>query len=853
VTRYFLRALAAHLRRGRSLFLLTLFGVALGVAAVLSIQIINANALAAFSGTMQAVSGEADCSVLGRTPSFDERLLTKVLGCRGVAAAWPLYRTQVALGGSGGGRPGSPGGEEEESFLEVLGIDLFAPVRLPVSAPLGEAVSALSRRGWVAVSPQLARSMHWAAGDSLRVSSGSRTAVLTIGALIDFQKMSPLAGNRLAVMDIAQVQSLLGRPGEIHQIDVRVDKGADLGAVMAELQRALGPSLMVLRPEQRRQQAAGLLSAFRLNLTALSLISLFVGIFLVYTSTQASLVRRREEFGLLRSLGATRQQVLALILGEVLLLAFFGTVAGLLLGYWAAEANLRGVNSTLSNLYLLEQIERLHLPPWLYLMAAVIGAAGALGGAIWPALDMSRRDTRSLLTAFTLHERVGSLARPLALTGTSILLAALLWFRWWGNNWKPGGFVLGLAVLVGLPLLTPLLVQAICGRIRIRGFGVRYSLKGLAVRLHTSSFAVAALGVAVSMLIGITLLVGSFRRTVETWVSSSVRADIYVTTVSWSRAGSEAALDPVVIEQLASVPGVRAIDRLRQFYAWSGGRRISLGGVDLGLAAGSARFPLVRGDPAEAIRRVREEGAVLIGEPLARKAHLGPGDMLRLTAPGGENALPIAGVYYDYTTEAGSAAVDLRTMERIYGPGPITNVALYLEPGLDSDRFSDLLKRKFAGIPLEIRSNRALRERILRIFDQTFAVTRILQLMSLLIAVSGITLTLLILARERVAELALYRALGAQRRQIFAIFLGEGIGIGVLGLLLGFLGGICLAVILVRAINPAYFGWTIRFHWPAGAIVEQAITILAAAALAGIYPAARASRVPAAELSREDV
>ncbi|MFQ6673042.1 MAG: ABC transporter permease, partial [Candidatus Tectimicrobiota bacterium] len=213
---------------------------------------------------------------------------------------------------------------------------------------------------------------------------------------------------------------------------------------------------------------------------------------------------------------------------------------------------------------------------------------------------------------------------------------------------------------------------------------------------------------------------------------------------------------------------------------------------------------------------------------------------------------PIAGVYYDYT-EGGSAAMDHRTMTHAFGPGPVNSVGLYLEPGLDAERVVDELKERFADFPLRIRSNRRLREDILAIFDQTFAVTRILQVMSLLIAVGGITLTLLVQAQEGISELALYRALGARREQIFRIYVGKGLGMGLLGLGLGSLGGIALAGILIFLINPAYFGWTIQVSWPWGALTQQATTILAAAALASLYPAVRASRTPATELSRDDL
>jgi putative ABC transport system permease protein len=169
------------------------------------------------------------------------------------------------------------------------------------------------------------------------------------------------------------------------------------------------------------------------------------------------------------------------------------------------------------------------------------------------------------------------------------------------------------------------------------------------------------------------------------------------------------------------------------------------------------------------------------------------------------------------------------------------------------DRVIDALRAATAPAPLLFRSNRRLREEIFTIFDQTFAVTRILQVMSLVIAATGIALTLLVLARERVSELALYRSLGATRRQLFGWFLGQGLAMAVIALALGAAGGVVLAIILVFVINRAYFGWTIQLHWPWPGLAGQVLVILVAALLASLYPALAASRTPAAELARDDL
>jgi putative ABC transport system permease protein len=250
---------------------------------------------------------------------------------------------------------------------------------------------------------------------------------------------------------------------------------------------------------------------------------------------------------------------------------------------------------------------------------------------------------------------------------------------------------------------------------------------------------------------------------------------------------------------------------------------------------------------------VAEEEGALISEPLSRATGLGVGDRIPLAGPAGEASFPVIGVFYDYGNERGAVFLDLAALEPLFGPGPPHAIGLYLEKDRDPERMVQRVRATFPDLPLRVRSNRRLREDVFRVFDQTFAITRFLELVCLAVAVCGITLTLLILARERISELALYRALGARRRQIFRIFLGKGMGIAVLGIGLGLAGGIALAAILIFVINRAWFGWTIQVHWPWTGLAAEMLLILLAAAAASLYPAARASRTPATELSREEV
>jgi len=851
VIRFLLRSLQRQARQSRVLFLLAVVGVALGVASVVAIQTLNQGAMKAFDGSVRAISGQAELSVTGPGPAFDEAVLVKVLADPAVTAAWPLCRVDAAV-------PGRPG-----LLLDLVGVDLLASARLPLTeAPEASDVTvdllaALTKPGWMAVTPALAAEQGWSVGDTVTVSSGSRTADLWVGALVDFQALEPLAPQTLAVMDIAQVQGLLARPGLIHQIDLQLRTGTDPESVARRLGVTLGAGMRVITPEQRSQDAAGLLSAFRLNLTALSLISVFVGVFLVLTSVQASLARRRREFGILRCLGATPRQVVQLILLETSVLGLVGVGLGIPLGYLVALRNIETVSATLTSIYILEGIDKLVLPVEVMVLGAVVGLGGALAGAIWPARDMARRDTLALLAPVTRHQQTGRAAGRLSRLALFMATTATLWFGVFGRGTQWGGFVYGAVMMLALPLVVPLVVRGVAGRVRPRGVGLSLSLRNLGVRLQTTSFAVAALAVTVSMLVGITLLVGSFRQTLVTWLDVTVRADVYVTSESWVRAGNEAFLDGAFLADLRDLPEVAAVEEQRRLRVRSADGRhlIWLNGIRVAAVPGAelaTRLPLLTGDPDEVAAGLAR-GEMLIGEPLARKAGLAIGDTLALAGPGGPVPFRVTGIAYDYTSEGGTAFVTMPALWRVFPAEPPNNAALFLRDGIDPQAVVADLRNRFADRPLIFRSNVDLRREVLAIFDQTFAVTRTLQTLALIIAVLGVALNLLVQSRERTGELALLRSLGATRRQVFRLFLGEGAAMGFLGLAMGLVGGVGLAALLILVVNRQWFGWTIQPAWPGVDLLQQVLIVLLATVAAAAIPAFKAGLAGAEQLTRDDL
>lgn len=824
------------------LYALSAVGVALGVAAVVSIQMINQNALAAFSASVDAVSQNADLLVRAGRDVLPEKALAEVLSDRDVDSAQPIHKVEVAHFDSDG----------TKRYLDVLGLNLAVPGSLPLSGAPDSLGEILAVRGWSALPPELADELGLEVGDRFRVVAGTRAVELRMSATVDFRRIAPLASSRLLVMDIAQSQDLFQERGVIDEINVFLVKGASARVAQERLRSKLGDVASIMTPGERRQQAEGLLRAFRLNLTALSLISLLVGLFLVYTTIQATLVRRRRELGVLRSLGATRGQVLRLLLTEAAVVGLIGTLIGLPIGWFAATLNVETVSGTLRDIYLLDEIERLVVPTWIYVLAACLGLGGAVLGALLPSIDAAKREPRELLGRSSLADTSSRWSPRLAVLGGALLATVSMWYVLVGQTQGYAGFVLAAALLLSIPLLTPFVMRAISARAPADSLGAAYAIRTLqGGRAQSSALTVAALGIVFSMLVAITFMVGSFRATLEVWIDRVVLADVFISTATSDHGSRLAGFGPAVVDQIRGVDGVEMLDAIRRREGRANERPVRIVAVDLSLPGSIDRFPMIESDGGDLREALLGGGAVLITEPFARKSETWSSGEVRLETPNGIHTAPVAGVFYDYSTENGVVYMHKTLFETLFGETRPIGLALYLRQGVDPEQTVAALRESLATPGLNIRSNRTLRTRVFEIFEQTFAITRLLQGMSLLIAAFGITLTLFVIAKEREAELALYRALGATRRQVFQFFVGKGAALGGVGVVIGAAGGALLASILIFIVNRQLFGWTIQVFIPWAALLEQVTTIVVVALAAAAIPAFRASTTPATELTRD--
>ena len=383
-----LRYIAQH----RLLALLNVLSVALGVAVYIAVQIANHSANRAFAATVDLVAGKADLQVSAPVGGLPDEVLPRVAQHPGIRAATPLVRGFVTL-------PDLPG-----EYLQILGIDVFTNEPFRTSELAGFEESGFDVQRWladpnaIAISDAFAR-LNWIkSGDSLRVQVNGGEQTLRV-AFIMRSSMGAAADEHLAAMDIGWAQELLGRRGSLSSIQLQLAEKTMRDEISANLRTVVPPDATIATPAQRSQQVENMLGGFQLNLTAMSLVSLLVGMFLIYNTVSASVVRRRKEIGILRSLGVTRNEVRTLFLSEASALGAVGVLVGSAGGMLLAQTLVGTVAETISSLYVRLSVREIALTPWIFGSAAVLGMASVVVAAWLPAAAAAKMDPARALHA----------------------------------------------------------------------------------------------------------------------------------------------------------------------------------------------------------------------------------------------------------------------------------------------------------------------------------------------------------------------------------------------------------------------------------------------------------------------
>jgi putative ABC transport system permease protein len=831
---------------------LMLVGIALGVAMVVSIDLANSAASRAFDLSTEAIAGRATHQIVGGSTGLDESLYTRLRVQGGVTDAAPVvtdYFTSPQLGG----RP-----------MQLLGVDPFAeaPFRSYLSAGAAygpetgnnQLITFFTRPGALIMSEGLAGEYGLRVGDAIRLHiNGQQKSGVLVALLRPTDRLSARALDGLVLADISTAQELAGQVGRLDHIDLILP--ADNGAAEQRIAALLPPGVQIVTVGARSGAVAQMTAAFRLNLTALSLLALVVGMFLIYNTMTFSVVQRRALFGALRCLGVTQGEVGRLVLVEAVGAGALGSALGLGLGVLLGQGAVRLVTQTINDLYFVVTVRGLAVSGSSLAKGAAVGMLATVAAAALPAREAALVPPQLALRRSDIEERAGRLVPVSAAAGGLLLLAGvgLLAIPTRSLIVSFGGlFAVVLGFALTAPLVTRLLLRAATPATS-RVFGVlgRMAPRSVVGALSRTAVAVAALMVAISVVIGVGLMVGSFRTTVIDWLGQTLYSDVYIAVPEVTGTHPTAPLDPAVIKIAAGWPGVRSYELQRSVTVASPAGQVAVSGVST--AASAAHRTFISTDTGgQSVEAALAGGAVLASEPLANRLNLPRhGAAITLDTDRGPHTFPVAGIYRDYSSSQGVAIMTLEVYRHYWNDNALSAMSLTLQPGVNPDTVAHNLGARLAQVQeVSVQSNRSLRNDVLRVFDQAFAITNALQLLAALVAFVGVLSALLSLQLERAHELGVLRAIGLTVRQLSSVVFIETGLIGAVAGLLSMPTGLALALILTFVINRRSFGWTLQFQLN-GALFAQALALsVVAALLAGIYPALRLGRMLAAEVLR---
>jgi putative ABC transport system permease protein len=861
--------LRSHFAQHPFRVLLSLLGVSLGVMASVAITTANVDVLRSFERAVTAVAGPATLEVVGGDLGVDEAVITAVRAVPGVTAAVPVIEESIVM--AQGARRGEA--------VQLFGLDLIAEVgtrgfRLQAAGGR-QALEQLLASDTAYVGAKLAEDWHLIVGSPFEVMAGGRLVRLQIGGLLHSETARSTVWDRAILMDIAAAQVLFESIGRLDRIEVVTTHDRPVEDIEAALRAALSPHLTVQRPAQRTKQVEQMVRAFQLNLRVLSWVGLLVGTFLIYNTMGFMVAQRRREIGIYRALGMTERRVAALFLAEAGLLGIVGGVIGGTSGVLLSRSLVSLVSQTISDLYVpispgLAVLVFDHHLWWALVQGVLLGTLVSMIGAWGPSVDASRTVAVRALAPGD-YEVTQQLQIPrFAWTAAALSgLAAVLSFMNPLAGLPVFGYLATLCLLAALSCLAPVCIQLLGFRRRRDQdvlLGLAGSLRQIAVdhaarHPGRNGVTVSALMVGLAIMIGVVVMVRSFRQTVEIWVNQTVIADLVVAPPAWlhgRHAGQASrALPGTWATKLASIEGVVAVDTYRDVHVDVQGQSVALISRDLRLHAERSRYLVIEGDSATMLRHAADTGEVLVSEVLANRLGVREGMSIAITTPLGVKNVPIAARFYDYATDGGKIVMDRAQYQALWHDDRVTVFPIYLRAGADVDAVRRLIGRRLTVNEQErlspiIISNAELRREILEIFDRTFVLTYVLEAIAVLIAVLGIVNTLVTAVLERRREIATLQAIGASPAQVKQLVLWEAAYLGLLGAVLGVIGGLLLAVVLIKVINKQSFGWTIQMMVPIGVLLQAVVLALGAALIAGYWPARWAANQPVVEGLREE-
>ena len=807
--------------------LVALLAIALGVALGYAVHLVNRSAVTELEQGVRTLSGDADLVVRGPRSGFTESIYPLLANDPAVAVASPVIEADLLF----------PGRDQP---LRVYGVDAFRAAALqPAWRFDSDDALDLLRPDALFLSPAALAWLAVKAGEPVVLRAGLVEVPLRVAGVLE-----GAGGDRLAMMDIAGAQVALARVGVLSRIDLRLRPGMDTEATRERLQAALPAGVSIAAPLAQVAANERLSRSYRVNLTVLALVALFTGSLVVFSTQALSVVARRTQFALMRTLGMTRRELTLRCMIGGALLGLLGAIIGLALGVMLAQAALRVVGPDLGAGFFRGLAPSVVLDPLAALGYGALGVLAAVAGTLLPAREAARAPVARALKAGDEEQVYEPLRSPVPGIALILLAGALLPLP--AVNGLPlAGYAAIACLLCGALLLMPVLVKRVLGFMPLP----RSAVPALALsQMRASSGRVgaslAAVVASIALMASMAVMVHSFRGSLDRWLERILPAPLYLRAP-----GAEAFLDEALQGRLAALPGVERIELHREDALLLDAKRPRVVMIARPLAeAPERRLPFVAGP----LVAPGSTPALYANEAMAALYGFEAGRTVELALAGRNISFFVAGVWRDYARPHGAVQIDRMRYVELTGDRRANAAAVWLARGAEPASIQAAIEVLPGAASLEVARSAELRELSLSIFDRTFAVTYALELAAVVIGLIGMSsaFSALVLARKR--EFGVLRHLGLTRSQVAGMLGVEGAVSGTIGVTAGLLLGVLIAWVLIEVVNRLSFHWGMEAALPFAQLALLAGGVIAIATFTAVASGRRAMSEDAIRAVKED-